>query len=132
VRDLGRNTFRNANELMSWKCRSSAHFTLAVAGGKTITTESKWASHSRNLAKPNINARTLVRKEARAVRWRECKATEQDLKFEKRNEERRLQREEWKRRKEEMRRERAHIDALFEQILALGEQFRDRASLDNE
>jgi hypothetical protein len=89
-------------------------------------------SHSRNPVKPNINARTLVRKEARAGRWRECKATEQDLKFEKRNEERRLQREEWERRKEEMRRERAHIDARFEQILALGEQFRDRASLDNE
>jgi hypothetical protein len=85
-----------------------------------------------DLAKPNINARTLVGREARARRWRDGKATEQGLKFEKRSEERRMQREEWERRNEEMRRERAHTDARFEQILALVEQFRDRASLDNE
>jgi hypothetical protein len=86
----------------------------------------------RDLAKPNIDARILVEREARAKRWRECRATEQDHKFEKRSEERRMQREEWERRNEEMRCERAHMDARFEQILARFERFRDRPSLDNE
>jgi hypothetical protein len=35
-----------------------------------------------------------------------------------------MQREEWERRNQEMRRERAWVNARFEQILALLEQFR--------